>query len=459
MTIRRSASWIAAHAGLCAVLACAFVFSAVYIDLAFYRLHALLLGVDTGLYTQALRRFFETGSTNNFGEYRPKLSVHDSWTVFALAPLVELFPHATTVLIAGILALALAAIPLYALGRAVDLGDRPAAAIAIAYLIEPSAQGWAFGNFTEAHFIPLLAFSLAIAVRRRSLLWTIALAELLTGIKEDQSLLLIWVALAVVAFYDRRCAIALAALGAVNFFGYEAIERAYGFRAHNPGYRLWDERWPQHLAFLAEITAPFAFAALFLGRRLLVALPFVAEITLNAPWPGTAAPQQLATGGWHYTIPLVTIMVIGVVFVVAERPRFARALVPAALAMALAFNPTVLHVGRHRVPPDWHAYCAAEAVANDRSARAFYTSDEGFFAIAGANLNEHFVRGKPVDRSGWWSGRVPPRAPAAAPADCAPVRGGTTAPAAERERDGRSMRLARTSTRDRRDDARGGRHE
>ncbi len=457
MTFRRVASAIGAHAGLCAVVACIVVFCAIYIDLAFYRLHALLLGIDTGVYTQALRHFFETGSTDNFGEYRPKLSVHDSWTVFGLAPLVALFPHASTILIVGILALAVAAIPLYAFGRVVGLCDWQAAAIAIAYLVEPSAQGWAFGNFTEAHFIPLLAFSLAIALRRRSLLWVLILAELLTGIKEDQSLFLIWIALAVVALYDLRLAWTLALVGAANFFGYEAIQRAYGFEAHNPGYRLYDSRWPQHLAFLVEIAAPFAFAALYSGRRLVVALPFVAEITLNAPWPGTREPQQLAIGGWHYTIPLVTMMALGVVFVVAERRVFARAMVPAALVMALLFNPTVVHVGRHRLPADWAAYCAAERIAADRSTRAYYTTDEGFFAIAAANTNVRFVRGKPVDRIGWWSGRVAPRANSPQQG-CDNVGGGTSTVFAESAFGERGTRIARSSARHRRDDARRRRH-
>lgn len=449
MTRDRARSWLVAHAGLCAVACGIVVFCAIYIDLAFYRLHALLLGVDTGVYTQALRRFFETGSTDNFGEYRPKLSVHDSWTIFALAPLVALFPHAATILIASVVALGLAAIPLYALGRTVGLRDWEAAAIALAYLIEPSAQGWAFGNFTECHFIPLVAFSLAIALRRRSLLWTVVLAELLTGIKEDQSLFLVWIAFAAVAWYDRRLAGALALVGALNFIGYEVIERALGFHAHNPGYRLYDVRFAQHLAFLLEMLAPFAFGVVFLGRRLLIAVPFVAEITLNAPWPGSLVPQQLAQGGWHYTIPLVTLMVIGMVFVVAERPGFARVLVPASLVMATFFNPTVLHIGRHRVSADWLVYCAAERIAADRSSRAYYTADEGFFAIAGANLNAHFVHGKPIDRVAWWSGRVPPSTRSTVEG-CAPVRGGTASRSANRLASGRSSGVDRTGTRDRR---------
>jgi uncharacterized membrane protein len=392
------------------------VFCAIYIDLVFYRIHALRLGVDTGTYLQTLVNFVHTGSTYNFGEYRPKLLNHDSWTVvFGMAPFIALFPHVETPLIAEVVVVAAAAIPLYFLARSFDLSKGLASILSIAYLISPSAQGWVFDNFTELHFVPLLAFSLALAARRRSLVWTIVLAELLTGVKEDEGLFLIWFGIASILWYDRRLGVAGIVIGLMNWFGYAWIQHRFGYLPHDPGYRLYDPHWLTHLAFLAEVLAPFAFLPLFLGRAALLALPFVFEITFNAPWMGG---QEFAHGGYFYTIPLVCVIAIGAVAAGAKYPQRVRFVLPCAIVMMLFFNTTVLRLGRHEYPPDWPAYCAAKAASLDGRYHAYAFDQEADFAIAASNPNVHFIaRGSQSVRPPWWSGTVPPPAPAR-PAGC-----------------------------------------
>jgi len=416
------------HGGVL-VFGCVALFCAIYVDLVFYRVHALLLGVDTGTYLQTLVNFVHSGSTFNLGEHRPKLTVHDSWTVIvALAPLIAVSPNVETLLTAGVVIVAAAAIPLYAFARSLDLSEYGATALAIAYLLSPAAQGWAFGNFTESAFVPILAFSLALAARKRSLLWTILLAQLLTGVKEDECLFLIMFGLASIRWYDRTLGVAVAGIGGLNFAAYWLLVHVAGYAPHNPPYRMWDPHWLTHLAFLAEQLAPFAFAPLLLGPRLLFGIPFYLEITFNEPWL-----SEMAHGGSHYTVPLVTIIAIGSAVAASEHPRFLRLVLPCAFLSALLLNTTVLRFGRHEVPPDWTRYCAATRAAADGSGHTYRIEDEGQFAIAAANPKVDFRnegRKSLVDHPPWWSGTTPPVSSSGAagcrPSASIPLRGDRT---------------------------------
>jgi uncharacterized membrane protein len=392
------------------IIACAAIFITVYTILAYYRVHAMKLGVDTGVYLQTLLNFAHSGSTFNFGQNRPKMSLHDSWAVIVIfAPIVAAIPRVETLLVAGVVAVAAASIPLYFLGRTCGLSGPASAAISAAYLICPTTHGLAFGNFTEADLIPLFAFSLAIAVRRKSFIGSLIFAQLLTGIKEDESLFLIWFGAAFLIWYDRRSGLGLILIGLFNFVGYEIYQRGTGYPAHNPSYGLSDHHVLQHVGFLAEILAPFAFLPLRLGWRLLLGVPFVAEITLNKPWLG----QELARGGSHYTTPLLTIIAIGTVFAVRERPTTARFLVPAALVMMIFFNVTVFRIGRHEYPPAWGRYCEAERAASDGRYHMYGLDKEDVFAVEAANPNVHLEKsGKQIDSPPWWSGNnIPTPAP------------------------------------------------
>ncbi len=113
-------------------------------------------------------------------------SVHDSWVLTALVPLVALFPTAQTLIVVQVLAVAVAAVPLALLAREFGLDARSANLLAIAYLLSPAAQGLTYDNFSENVFVPLLALCGALCARRRSLWWTLVCAQLLMGLKEDR---------------------------------------------------------------------------------------------------------------------------------------------------------------------------------------------------------------------------------------------------------------------------------
>ena len=365
-------------------IGCAIVFAAVYIALDLNALYALRTNQNTGLYLQSILSFVHHGTTFDQPDGRPHLAVHDQWFVLLLAPAVALWPRPETLIVAQVLALALSAIPLFFFARACGVNDGAAALLCAAWLISPSAQGFAYGGFEPEHFVPLLAFSLALAVRRRSLLGTIVCVQLLLGIKEDQAWFLAWFGV-LGLFYDRRLGVATVVLAAVNGAGYYALEHAFGYAPEHPVYGLRDREWPQQLAFLAEILVPYAFAPLLLGPRILVAAPFLVE--LFATQDRTFAMYR---AGYYYTEPFVAVVTIGAAVALAGRPRLARYALAGSILMALLFNTTVLHIGRRPFSAD-PQYAAARAWALTERGVDFPCEDEAAWTVAAPNPNARLV--------------------------------------------------------------------
>ncbi len=356
------------------------IFIGLYIFLDLNKLYALRYGMDVGIFLQSLVNFAHTGSTFNWVERQPHLSVHDSWLLLALTPAVAVFPRPETLIVIQVVAIGLAAIPLYFFARSLGLAAAPAQLVALCYLFMPSAQGWAYMDFSENVFVPLLAFSLALAVSRRSLVWTLVLAQLLMGIKEDQIWFLAWFGIAGAIWYDRRLGIALTLLALVNGLVYYSVLHATGYSSASPQYGLRDSHWAQDLAAFAEVLAPFAFAPLTLGWRIALAAPLVAEITLNGAWA-----YPLTRTGSHWTVPLVTLITIGAAIAIARRPKLARWAFGCSIVMALFFNVTVLHIGRYLFPPDPVGYAKARSVALSGKKAVYTVDDEGSFVVASPN--------------------------------------------------------------------------
>lgn len=362
-------------------------FIVVYTILDLNKLYALRYGVDTGAFLQSLVNFAHHGSTFNWVERRPHMTVHDSWTLLLFAPLVAVLPRPETLLILQVVLIALAALPLWLFARGFGLTAAMATLVALAYLISPTSQGVVYENFSENALVPLLAFSLALAVQRRAFWPTLLLAQLLMGVKEDQILFLLWFGVLGAIWYDRRLGIAVAALALGNGLGYMAFERTSGYAASDPTYGLTDAHWAQDLAWFAEVLVPFAFAPLMLGWRVLLAAPLVAEITLNRSWA-----MPLANIGFHWTIPMVTLMAIAAVIGIHRQPKLAAFALAGSIFMALFFNPTVLHIGRYLFPPDWDGYARARAYALSGNPVVFHADDEGSYAVAAGNPNARYFR-------------------------------------------------------------------
>ena len=375
------------------VLAGMAAFIGLYIFVDFHKLYALRYGVDVGIFLQSLVNFAQHGSTFNWVERLPHLAVHDSWALLLLTPIVALSPRPETLLVIQVIAIASAAVPLYFFARGAGLAALPAQLVALVYLVMPSTQGWAYMDFSENVFVPVLAFSLALAAQRRSLLWTLVCAQLLMGVKEDQIWFLAWFGIAGALWYDRKLGVAVTALAIVNGLVYYGVVHALGYNPAAPAYSLRISAWPQDLAFLAEILVPFAFAPLTLGWRILLATPLVAEITLNGPWA-----YPLARAGTHWTVPLVSLIAIGAVVAIARRPILARYAFVLSIVMALFFNhASVVHFGRHLCPDETIGYARARADALS-GRRAVYTNDEqGAFVVASPNVHVELVgRNEPL---------------------------------------------------------------
>jgi uncharacterized membrane protein len=352
----------------------------VYVALDLNKLYALRYGADTGTFLQWLAGEAHGRGSWNGAEYRPHLQVHDSWVLLGLVPLVALFPYAQTLLIVQVLAIAAAAPALCAFARACGATPRGASIVGIAYLLSPSAQGIAYGNFLENVFVPLFGAFSALAVLRRNLIATLVAAQLLLGLKEDQALFLLWFGAACAIWWDRRIGIALAAVAFLNGVAFVVAEWLAGARPSQPAYALQVDEPLLKLAFFAALLAPFAFAPLLLRWRLLLAAPLVAELAFNRPWA-----YSIARIGTHWTAPLFAVTALAAAYAVAKYPRTATPMLACAILCALTINDTALKIGRWPYVVDRAAYANAFALRGAAQNVVVPRHAEGAFVVAAAN--------------------------------------------------------------------------
>ena len=370
---------------LLAVIAAATAFWALYIALDLNRLHALRNGIDSGIFLQSLWNFVHTGSAFNWAEGRSHWLVHDSWTLIALAPLIAFLPMQQTLIVAQLSLIAGSSVALYLFARTIKVPENAAALLSIAYLVSPSVQGFAYYDFSESHLEPLLIFTLAIAVARKNFPWTMILAQLLLGVKEDIGFFLIWFGIIGAIWYDRRLGASVAVLAVLNVFVYYAFEQLHGAHPSSPPYAFVVKYPAQDLAFFAEILVPFAFAPLRLGVRCLVALPLLAELCC------TTSPFPFARAGGHYTEALVSLIAIGTAAVLVKRPRLAVWCVALSSLMSIFFNTTVLHPGRHLFAAD-SRYAQLQAMIPTEQPMSFRIEEQGAWDIIAADPNARIER-------------------------------------------------------------------
>jgi uncharacterized membrane protein len=361
---------------------CLFFLTYVIIDLN--KLCALRVGSNTGEYLQATVNFIHHGTTFNYVDWNSTLAMHDQWMLLAIIPLALIWPHPESVIVLQVFVLAAAAPLLYQLARKWGASRDTAVIVAIAYLIQPSVQGFANAEFVPLDFVPLLTIALAIALTARSFLWCIVFVQLLCGTKEDVGLFVCWFGLAYAAIGKARFGLVVAGLSAANVLIYYVVAHGAASGTVHPVYSIVDQHWPQQLAFVAEILAPFAFAALGLGWRALLAVPLVVELFF-ARWE-----FPLYQAGSYYTIMLVTAVVTASVYVLARKPRWATLVIPSSLIMALFFNTTVLHFGRHLYSCD-SQYGAARAWSFTTQQVDFPCDDQGAWTVASADTEARLV--------------------------------------------------------------------
>jgi uncharacterized membrane protein len=390
------AARIQAIPGVAWVALAAVLFAALYWVLDLNKLHALEYQLDNGIFLQSLAHAAKDGSAFNWAERDSHWYVHDSWLLLVLVPFVKLYPYQETIVLAQILVVAGASIVLYLFARAIGVDRTPAALLAVAYLISPSVQGFAYADFSESHFEPLLIFALAIAVARRSFWGTLVCAQALMGIKEDLGLFLIWFGAAGAIWYDRRLGTSVALLAVANTVAYYFIVALHGAHPVSPPFYALPAYPVQDLAFMLEVLAPFAFAPLLLGWRVLLALPLLIELF----WANYAhGPYPLARAGVHYTEALIGLIAVGAAVGIRKRPNFAKWSLVCACFMALFFNTTVLHFGRHVYKSKWTDYERARSVVVSQKPIQFDPSTLGQWAAAAGDLNAREWYYNPI--TGW----------------------------------------------------------
>ena len=355
-------------------------FFVLFVYLGMRQMAGLRIGSNSGTYLQSALSFLHHFNTHNLSDHIVETAPHDQWMLIALCPFVAVWPHLETVVIVQVAAVAASAVVLRSLVIALGGTHAVATTLGLAWLISPSVEGFAFGDFTPVHFVPLLGFGLALALVRRQRIVALVLAQLLFGIKEDVLMFTVWTCAFVLWRDDRRLAVAIALLGAVNFGAWELYEALHGYHSVAPQYAFYDPHPLAHVLFLLEVLAPLAFAPLRLGWRMLLVVPFLAELFFAHGY----AEGLLARSGSYYTIPLVTLLGMGTAVVVARSPQFARAALALSVLAALTLNPTVLRFGRHLSSPD-PLYPVARAWGAVDVPVDFPCADQGAWVVASTN--------------------------------------------------------------------------
>ena len=90
--------------------------------------------------------------TNQEAGLTSRLSMHVEPILVPIAGIYRIFPGVETLLILQAIVVALGAVPLFALARRLQLGDWPALAFGVAYLLNPTVQA---ANWLEFHPVTL----------------------------------------------------------------------------------------------------------------------------------------------------------------------------------------------------------------------------------------------------------------------------------------------------------------
>jgi uncharacterized membrane protein len=295
--------------------------------------------------------------TDVHGEQISRLGSHFDPILVVLAPLWWLWPSPELLLVVQAAATALGAVPVYWLARAHLDGERPALALAVAYLLYPPVQWLTASDFHPvALACPLLLFAWWFLDERRLFPFALCAAVAMTA-KEHVGLAVagmgIWYAVRYrapstgLAIAGTAAAVALlAALVVVPHFA-PAGSSAFESRYDDPALDGRD------LAYLAALFLPLGLLPLAAPLALLAALP---ELGLNL-LSSTITQTSVKT---HYAATATPALLAATVYGV-ERvgTRAAYLVAAAALLGAILLGP----IGRVDVDAGPHEAAARRALA------------------------------------------------------------------------------------------------
>ncbi len=372
------------------------LYALVYALLGWDRYATYHAGSDLGLFTQSTAAVF--AGLSNTTEGGSHFTYHFSPILYLCAPFVLAARSPLALVVLQAIAGALVAPPLFLLARK-RMPERLALGVALVALLYPPLAGITFADFHENGFAPAVTVWLAWALAARRFTLAAIFVALALGIKEDQSTILGFGAIALFVWYLRRRdragmvfaagALAASALVFVGFF--EVIRPLAGARdVWGPTHfytwsRIVDPRgsapWYSigRPAYALEALVPLLFLPLA-SPAIVFALPGFAEVL--------ASHESITyTMGQHYAAVWIGYVLVAFALalgrIAASAPRAALRLVRGAtvacvLVLALA-SPT--HWGHYLRLPNAH-----DAVLDRALARLGPNTNVGSFEEVYAHL-------------------------------------------------------------------------
>ena len=354
--------------------------------------HLTAAGFDLGIFDQTVWRYsrFELPESSLKG-FENIWGDHFSPILILLAPLYWIWDDARVLLLAQAGLLAAAAVPIFLYGRA-RLGRLPAYLFAAAYLLFWGLQSAIDFDFHELAFAPLLiAWLLLAADRRQWRLYFVLLIALLC-VKEDQSIVAVFIGLYLLTLRAWRPAAATIVLGVAwyvlvvklliphfapsgeyTYFDYSRLgdgplEALVHVLTHpfQTVEMLVDNATKR--STLAYLFVPFLGLALC-SRVAIVLAPLVAQRFL------ADNPAYWTTGG-HYTLAIAALLSIGAIDGLANvarllpRPQWRGRVIAGVALVILALNVACTS--------------AASRGVTDLFSASFYREPEGLDAALGA---------------------------------------------------------------------------
>jgi len=291
-------------------------------------------GFDLGIFDQGVwllsrfkTPFITVMGTHLFGD-------HTSFILALLVPLYWIWPSANVLLVAQCVALGLAAIPVFLLGRWVLRSEWLALCVAAAYLLQPAVAYINLEQFHPDSFeVPLALLALYFMTRGRWRLFLGCVVALLL-VKEDVALFTLPLGIYVAVRYDRKIGALTAALSLVYFFlALYVILPAFnnlgtldawrvpfgGFggliktTATHPGEVVGTALGKDRPLYLLQLLLPLAFLPLGSLLVLTSAGPLLSNLLSTFPYQHWIQ--------YHYTTLIVPPLVASAVYSLGRAPR------------------------------------------------------------------------------------------------------------------------------------------
>ncbi len=380
------------------------------------RTHKADLGqMDLAIWNSAHGRLLEEIKGDSLST---RLTDHAEPILILISPIFWLWDDVRALLLLQVLAVALAAIPLFALARDA-LGPVAALTLAAAWLLNPSLQAAVLSDFHAIPLaVPLILWSFH-AIEARHWRQFVLAASLLAAVKEEAALLAaglglwaLWRTRHDTTSTGRRAGLMLLLAGSAWFaLATFVIIPAHGATVHHSPASIYFRRYtalgdtpaaifknsllhPQRLGqilaeparqrYLAKLVAGFGFLPLPGIESILLALPLILANTLSS------YPAQFY-GDFHYSAPLIPYMAVAAIWglqrITQHRPTWLRHLLLIWLIGWAGFMYT--HAGRG---PGGGAYAAIRPSAHARLLPRFLTQIPRQAAVtATAALEPHLT--------------------------------------------------------------------